>query len=175
MENPVQDPNEAPAGHESCRTTGCPSCGGSKVLLLGLVAVAGAFLFAELRGRSSESAVRSAVPWVSDYNSALKTAAEKNQPVFLAFKATWCGPCKWMDREVFSKPQAEALLSGWVAVHIDIDKEGRLSDQYRIDGVPTFVALSPRGKEVARASGALPMDELASFLASAQAATSRPG
>ena len=96
-------------------------------------------------------------------------AAQKNEPVLLAFKATWCGPCKQMDAEVFAQPAAARMLANWILVHLDYDKDRELARQYGIRGVPTFIVLSPSGKEVDRTDGGLSLQEFAAFLASAQA------
>lgn len=157
-----------PARGESCSTTsGCPSCGGSKFLLLlaaGLVAV---YFFSNRPNLGP--AAPSAVKWAPNYEAGLAAAKENNQPVLLAFKASWCGPCRAMDNEVFAKEAAAKALSGWVAVHVDIDEHGKLAGRYDISGVPTFVALSPSGVEIARTSGGMSLSQFGEFVASAEA------
>lgn len=140
-------------------------------MVIGLLAVATLFAITSLTNRSDNAAAVSAVNWVTNYDAALKTAAQTNRPILLAFKAGWCGPCKWMDREVFSKPAVGKALSTWVPVHVDIDSQSRLARQYDITGVPTFVMLSSAGKELGRTSGAMSVEEFALFLASASPAS----
>lgn len=170
------DPAPSRASCDPARPAGCPACGGSKwVLWIGLVAVAGVYLYAT---RSNGPSAPAAVSWIQSYDQGMKRAAESDRPVLLAFKASWCGPCKWMDNEVFSKPAAAKALEGWVPIHVDVDEQGRLADQYHVSGVPTLIALSPEGKELTRADGALSLTDFASFLASAEAArgaATRPG
>lgn len=153
---------------QSCGTKGaaCPSCGGVKLLLLMAAGLVVAY-FVSNRPTLAPAAP-SAVKWVN-YDQALAKAAENNQPVLLAFKATWCGPCRQMDNQVFAKDAAAKALTGWVPVHVDIDQERKVASQYRISGVPTFVALSPDGKELARTSGSMSLQDFAQFLASAEA------
>jgi thiol:disulfide interchange protein len=152
---------------EACSTSGCPSCFGGKFLLVMLLGLAIAYL---LTSRPSlPPAAPSAVNWAQDYDQALAAAAQKNQPVLLAFKASWCGPCRMMENEVFAKPVAAKALSDWIPVHVDIDEQRQLARQYEISGVPTLVALSPEGKEIARAGGVLSLEEFGQFLASAEA------
>lgn len=167
MQNEI-DLAQSRAGCDPARPAGCRSCAGSKwVRWIGLLAVVGVYLYAS---RSGGPAAPAAVPWVESYDQAMRQAAEKQQPILLAFEATWCGPCRWMDNEVFSKPAAAKALEGWVPTHIDVDKQSRIADQYRVSAVPTFIALSPDGKELARADGALDLNDFARFLASAEAA-----
>lgn len=170
LQNKAQ--TDLPAG-QSCSTKGgtCPSCGGVKLLLLMLAGLVIVYLLSSRPTLSPASP--SAVKWV-DYDHALAAAAEKNQPVLLAFKASWCGPCRQMDNEVFAKDAAAKALAGWVPVHVDIDQQRKLANQYEIRGVPTFVALSSDGKEIARTSGGMSLAEFAQFLASAQAKVPAP-
>lgn len=167
---------QRPEDGAACSTTGggCPACGGGKALLVGLLALAGVYVVTQLMSNSAPAGP-SAVNWVEDYDAAMATAAETDQPVLLAFKASWCGPCKWMDAEVFTQEAAAKALSGWVPVHVDVDEQGAVAGKYGVSGVPTFVALSPEGKELNRTAGALDLQQFAAFLAMAEskAATAR--
>ncbi len=49
-----------------------------------------------------------------------KKAANENLSVFVDVYATWCGPCKWMDANVFATEQAgEYLNNAFVSVKMD--------------------------------------------------------
>jgi thiol:disulfide interchange protein len=157
----------AGTGPSCSKTSGCPACGGSKFVLLAFLVLGAAWFFLADR-RSQAPAGPSAVSWMEDYDAAMITAARKNQPVLLAFKATWCGPCKQMDREVFAQPAAAKALTDWVPVHIDLDANKDLARKYQVEAVPTLIVLSPAGKEVARTEGAMALEEFGAFLASAQ-------
>jgi thiol:disulfide interchange protein len=143
-----------------------------KFLLILLAGLALAYIFTSRP--SLPPAAPSAVNWVTDYDQGLATAASKQEPVLLAFKATWCGPCRTLENEVFAKPAAGKALSGWVPIHVDIDKERALASKYEISGVPTLVALSPDGKEIARTGGAMSLAEFGQFLAAAEARLNPP-
>lgn len=157
-----------PGNGQSCSTgSGCPSCGGGKFLLLILAGLAVAYFVANRS--DSGPAAPSAVKWAPDYEQALAAASEKNQPILLAFKATWCKPCRDMDNKVFARQEAADALSGWVPVHVDIDEQRKLAAKHDISGVPTLVALSPDGKEIDRESGGLSLQDFAGFLARAEA------
>lgn len=163
--------DEAGRTQASCSTQvgTCPACGrGRFVLLLGLLAVAGIYLYTS---RPHGPPPSSAVNWVEDYDSGLAAAKSTHQPVLLAFKASWCGGCKWMDAEVFSNQAAAKALTGWVPVHVDVDEQRRIAAQYGIRAIPTLVALSPEGKELQRAQGPLDLQQFAEFLARSDAQT----
>ena len=66
------------------------------------------------------------------------------------FSASWCGPCKQ------AKPVFQQLKESRSDVQfeiIDIDENRDMANDFRIAGVPTFMAIE-NGEEVARLVGA---------------------
>jgi thiol:disulfide interchange protein len=108
---------------------------------------------------SRSGSMASAVVWGMDYKAALEQADESHRPILLNFHATWCGVCKAMDKEVFSRQDVAGALSGWMAVSIDVDRETGLSNQYRVEVLPTFVMLDSTGREVLRHEGYISVDD----------------
>jgi thioredoxin len=85
----------------------------------------------------------------------LTEIGQKNKKVLVDFFATWCGPCKKIG-PVFEK-YAEQYKGKMTFAKIDVDEASDAVEQFRIDSMPTFVALKD-GKEVKRLQGA---DEIA--------------
>lgn len=62
----------------------------------------------------------------------------------IAFTASWCQPCKR------NKPKlVELERNGATIVHVDIDADPALAQQYKITSVPTYVVVEGK-KEVER-------------------------
>jgi tetratricopeptide (TPR) repeat protein len=108
------------------------------------------------------------MPWdqSGDFASALARAAKAKKLVFIDFYATWCGPCKMMDRTAYSDSSVAQVAASFVNRKVDAEKgEGiALAQRYRIDAYPTLVVVDPAGTEVARETGYRPADRLRRFL-----------
>jgi len=102
----------------------------------------------------------------------IKTKARsENKYIFLDCFATWCGPCKQMDKDVFSNDTVGNFFNEkFVSVKIQMDKTEKdneevqswrkdadiIAKQYRIQAYPTYIFLSPNGLIVHKETGFKP-------------------
>lgn len=95
----------------------------------------------------------------SNYKEVLKQSAEQDKPIFIDFYATWCGPCKMMDKRVFSLDEIGGLMNeNFINLKLDVEKgEGKsLANQYKITGMPTYVFINSDGDILHRIIGYIP-------------------
>lgn len=96
--------------------------------------------------------------WTEDVNQGLGQAKAQGKPALLMFSASWCGPCNRMKKEVFTQDRVKERLRQWVTVYIDGDKHRELMEKYHAEAYPTFVVLTPDGKETGRFVGGVGPD-----------------
>jgi thiol:disulfide interchange protein len=117
--------------------------------------------------------------WTMDFDAAKRVAAEKKLPVLLNFTGSdWCGWCKLMDKEVFSKPSWTAyatntLMLVWIDFPQDaalvpekyVSRNSALDQAFGVEGkLPTYILLDDDGQTELGRLAAAPETTAASFI-----------
>lgn len=87
-----------------------------------------------------------------------KKAAETGKPVFVDAYAEWCGPCKMMDRRVFTRKKVgEFYNKHFINYQYDMEKGNgpKFRRKFRVSAYPTLIYFSSDGKVVKRQRGAM--------------------
>lgn len=84
--------------------------------------------------------------WLTSLEDAQKIALSSNKLILVDFWATWCGPCKRMDSESWSKEDIKVLMKNYVPVKIDIDRNRGIAQKYGVQGIPYIFILDGNGK-----------------------------
>lgn len=102
----------------------------------------------------SAHAIAAHVNWSHDVEAALQEANRTRRLVFMKFTADWCGYCKKMERETFTRPAvAEFVNREFVPVLVDADKHADLVKHLKIRGFPAMLIVSPEMVILERISG----------------------
>ncbi|WP_349664850.1 thioredoxin family protein [Cellulophaga lytica] len=82
---------------------------------------------------------------------ALNKAQKENKLVFVDTYTTWCGPCKWMTKEIFpQKEVGDFFNKNFVSIKIDCENgEGvNIAKKYGVQAYPTLLFLNDNGNIV---------------------------
>lgn len=81
------------------------------------------------------------------FQEALSIAHEQKRILFVDVYTSWCMPCKWMNKQVFSTQEAADFFKDFVCLKIDAEKgEGiDFAKKYDIHAYPTFLMFLPDG------------------------------
>lgn len=97
------------------------------------------------------------------WNDIKAAAKASGKLIFVDAYATWCGPCKWMAKEVFTEDAVGKVFNEqFINAKFDMEEgEGKmLASAYKVDAYPTLLFIDGNGNLVHKAVGALEADEL---------------
>ncbi|MDX2177119.1 MAG: cytochrome c biogenesis protein CcdA [Candidatus Sumerlaeia bacterium] len=107
-------------------------------------------------GGSRVASLESELSFHKTWEAGLAEAQATGKPLFLDFTGYTCTNCRLMERNVFPKPEVEALLSDFVRVKLYTDDAvvGEAHQEFQIErfgtvALPTYVVLTPQGETVA--------------------------
>ena len=119
----------------------------SRSILVTLIAVLGccpAFSAPKQKPSGGDSDVR----WGTDFDAAVKLAKKTKRDLLVDFFATWCGPCKMLDKTTYKDPQVKKFLSKFVLVKLDVDipKNRLVVRYYEASSLPSVGIITAAGK-----------------------------
>jgi len=109
------------------------------------------------------------VETLEQMKAAQKKASDQMLMLFVDIYATWCGPCKMMDREVYADPTvADYMNNNYVSVRIDGETDyGRIyASENKLEGYPSMFIFSDDGEPVSKIVGYTAAGELIGSLKS---------
>ncbi|MEZ5069657.1 MAG: thioredoxin family protein [Bacteroidales bacterium] len=132
-----------------------------------LLVLLGIFLFPSLAGQVVFREVKNSV----DMQEAEHLAAEEGKMMFVDVYATWCAPCKQMDREVYPDPDLSSYMNAhFVSVRLDGESDfGRkYAGDLNLQGYPSMFVFGPTGELIRTLIGYSDAVELTGILKTAR-------
>src|SRR5581483_11165461 len=141
------------------------------------------FLPPELGTANTPSAAAAATSqkpadWIlNNYGGALQVAKEQNKLVFVDFTGYTCTNCRWMEANMFPRPEVASVMDKFVRVRLYTDGDGELyekqqkmqQDKFGTVALPLYAIVRPDGTTVATFPGLTRKpDEFLSFLQQGQ-------
>jgi thiol:disulfide interchange protein DsbD len=120
------------------------------------------------------------IQWLPKYDGALAQAKSQSRPLFVDFTGVTCTNCRWMEQNMFTRPEVRKLIDGYVPVELYTDRptaddqgNKKLEQQLANDiTLPMYVLMSPEGKVLKIFQGSTrDSDEFIAFLKAGQAST----
>lgn len=137
----------------------------TKTLVLGAEAKKDLFAFNAPSGAKEVSWEElNSAKWVYNIEEAKSLAAKTGKKIFVDFMATWCGPCKMLDRDVFQKEDWKKMAKYVVFCKIDVDEQPSVSQAYNVTAMPTQMVLNADGSILAQTVGYGGADAFYKFL-----------
>lgn len=93
---------------------------------------------------------------VNTWGYILAEAKVKNKLIFIDAYTSWCGPCKWAAKYLFTNKEVAIYYNeNFINVSMDMEKgEGiAFAKRYRVNAYPTFLIINDRLEIVSRMEG----------------------
>ena len=107
-----------------------------------------------------------AAPEWRSWNEGLRQAAATGRPVLVDVYTSWCGWCRRMDRDVYSRDDvAHYLRDRYVTVRLDAESpeaaeylghrytSAQIAQHFQVSGYPTTIFLRASGEHMANVPG----------------------
>jgi thiol:disulfide interchange protein len=100
--------------------------------------------------------------WIlNDLPAAKALAAQEHKPIFIDFTGYTCTNCRWMEANMFSRPQIQEAMSHFVLVRLYTDGDGKLYEdqqamqnrQFGTVALPLYALVQPDGSQIATFPG----------------------
>lgn len=108
-------------------------------------------------GDASKPTVETGIQFTDDAWAAIvKKAKTENKIIFLDAYASWCTPCKKLQKEVFTRSDVGELFNkNFINVKVDMERgEGpQLARLFPLEAYPTLFFIEPSGKIVRKVIG----------------------
>jgi thiol:disulfide interchange protein DsbD len=97
----------------------------------------------------------------NDYEAALAKAKAENKPIFIDFTGYTCTNCRWMEANMFPKPEVKAEMNKFVKVQLFTDGEGEIyekqqkfqEDKFNTVALPLYAVVDSGGNIKATFAG----------------------
>ncbi len=118
-------------------------------------------------GDAAKPAAESGIHFTDEAWAAIvKKAKAENKIIFLDAYASWCGPCKLLQKNVFTRSDVGELFNkNFINVKVDMERgEGpQLARLFPLEAYPTLFFIEPSGKIVRKVIGYRTPEQLISL------------
>jgi thiol:disulfide interchange protein DsbD len=111
---------------------------------------------------AKESALHGELPWImNDYDAALAQARREGRLMLIDFTGYTCTNCRWMEANMFPKPEVKQRLEHYIRVRLYTDGEGAIFQKhqnmekvmFKTVALPYYAVVDAQGRPVATFPG----------------------
>ena len=116
------------------------------------------------------------ISWESSFQGAMAKAKSSNLNIYaIITEPSWCGACRYMDKEAFAKPEVHSVLKEkFVPWKVNENEYGKVPTGSGSFGIPMFFVLDNTGKSLGKWAGARDAKGLLAILKPFEKASSEP-
>lgn len=125
----------------------------SALMVLGLALITSAYASRALAQQAPAQEIKFST---KSYKEVLAAAKASHKKVFVDAFATWCAPCKELQKRTFKDPKAAAYFNKrFINFSIDVERgEGvALAMAWQVEGLPTLLIVDENGRVLANHTG----------------------
>lgn len=106
-------------------------------------------------GRTA-TAGHGSIAWKTDWEVGKQAAASEGKPIFINFTGVTCTNCRWMEKNMFTRPEVLAEINKYVPVELftdrtteeDLANRGLQKELTKVVTLPVYVLATPDGRPI---------------------------
>ena len=106
------------------------------------------------------------VQGMTSWDEVLERSKTEMKPIFVDIYTEWCGPCKWMDQNVFNQQEVGTYMNQhFINIKLDAEKGWGPSfkSTFGVAAYPTYLFFDPEGNMVFNTGGSKPAEKFLSL------------
>ena len=87
------------------------------------------------------------IEFIESYKKAIRLAKEQDKLVFMDFTATWCGPCKQLEKTTFAQDSiGDFFNENFINLKVDHKRRQTIFKKYGVKSMPTMLFVDGEGR-----------------------------